>query len=222
MKKIDKKMIIFVFAIIIFIIGIYYFFMRDEEYIQSYSDFDLLDKAEEDIKEEDGENEISKTDDKKKIIIYITGAVQNEGIYELDENSRIADGIEKAGGLTEEAYIKDLNLAYVLEDGMKIYVPKTSDDINEIEDNTNIYVSKENSNVSASKNTSSSTQNSKININTATQAELETLPGIGPSTATKIINYRKENGKFASIEDIKKVSGIGESKYAQIKDFIKI
>ena len=61
---------------------------------------------------------------------------------------------------------------------------------------------------------------SKININTATQSELETLPGIGPSTATKIINYRKENGRFNSIEDIKKVKGIGDSKFSQIKDLI--
>lgn len=222
MKRLDKKTIIVIFVIIVFIIGIYYFFMRDEEYIESNSDFNILNTSEEDTKEEEVENKISETEDKEKIIIYITGAVQNEGVYELDENSRIADSIEKAGGLTEEADIKNLNLAYVLEDGMKIYVPKKSDNINEIEDNTDTYVSKENSNASDSKNTSSSTQNSKININTATQAELETLPGIGPSIAMKIINYRKENGKFSSVEDIKKVSGIGDSKYLQIKDLIKI
>ena len=73
------------------------------------------------------ENKISITEDKEKIIIYVAGAVKNEGIYELDENSRIADCIEKAGGLTEDAYIKDINLAYVLEDGMKVYIPKNSD-----------------------------------------------------------------------------------------------
>ena len=192
MKRLDKKTIIVIFVIIVFIIGIYYFFMRDEEYIESNSDFNILNTSEEDTKEEEVENKISETEDKEKIIIYITGAVQNEGVYELDENSRIADSIEKAGGLTEEADIKNLNLAYVLEDGMKIYVPKKSDNINEIEDNTDTYVSKENSNASDSKNTSSSTQNSKININTATQAELETLPGIGPSIAMKIINYHRK------------------------------
>lgn len=63
-------------------------------------------------------------------------------------------------------------------------------------------------------------QNTKVNINTATQTQLETLPGIGPSTASKIVSYRKENGKFKSIEDIKKVSGIGGSKFDKIKDFI--
>ena len=112
---------------------------------------------------------------------------------------------------------------------MKVYIPKNSDK-NEIKDETSTYVSKENGNVdinaSTSKNTgvskNTSTKSNKININTATQTELETLPGIGPSTAIKIINYRKENGKFANIEDIKKVSGIGDSKYAKIKDLIKI
>ena len=221
MQRLNKKTIIFISIIIIFIIGIYYFFIMDKEYIESNSDFNILNKKEEITKEEDFENKISETEDNKKIIIYITGAVQNEGIYELDENSRIADSIEKAGGLTDEADIKNLNLAYVLEDGMRIYVPKKSDNISEIEDNTSTYVSTENSNTGASKNTSSSTQNDKININTATQEELETLPGIGPSISAKIVNYRKENGKFSCVEDIKKVSGIGESKYAQIKDLIK-
>ena len=224
MKKFNKKLIL-LSIIVIFIIGIYYLFIRDRDYFESDSSMNILNTNE----EKGIENKISITEDKEKIIIYVAGAVKNEGIYELDENSRIADCIEKAGGLTEDAYIKDINLAYVLEDGMKVYIPKNSDK-NEIKDETCTYVSKENGNIdmnaSTSKNTgvskNTNTQSNKININTATQTELETLPGIGPSTAIKIINYRKENGKFANIEDIKKVSGIGDSKYAQIKDLIKI
>ena len=100
---------------------------------------------------------------------------------------------------------------------MKIYIPKKSEKSNEIQNNTNEYIVKENGNAKSSQN-----NNEKVNINTATQAELETLPGIGPSIAVKIINYRKENGKFAKIEDIKKVSGIGENKYSKIKELIKI
>lgn len=224
MKKFNKK-IILLSIIVIFIIGIYYLFIRDRDYFESDSSMNILNTNE----EKGIENTISDTEDKGKIIIYVAGAVKNEGIYELDENSRIADCIEKAGGLTEDANIKDINLAYVLEDGMKVYIPKNSDK-NEIKDDTSTYVSKGNGNVdintSTSKNTgvskNTNTQSNKININTANQTELETLPGIGPSTAIKIINYRKENGKFANIEDIKKVSGIGESKYAQIKDLIKV
>lgn len=218
MRKFNKK-IILLSIIIIFIIGIYYLFIRDRDYLESGSNINILNTNE----EEGIENKISITEDKGKIVIYVAGAVKNEGIYELDENSRIADCIEIAGGLTDDANIKDINLAYVLEDGMKIYIPKNNEK-NDVKDDTSIYVSKENgntgTNTSTSKNTNS--QSSKININTATQTELETLPGIGPSIATKIINYRNENGKFTNIEDIKKVRGIGDSKYAQIKDFIKV
>lgn len=229
MKKLNKKTII-ITVIIILTIGIYYFFIRENDYFgnSQIENFSITNEE-----NEITEDKISDTNDKEKIIVYVAGAVKNEGIYELDENSRIADGIEKAGGLTDDANIKDINLAYVLEDGMKVFIPKNSDK-NDVEDETSTYVSKENgsSNKSdgGSKNTSSSkstndsqstkSKSSKININTATQSELETLPGIGPSTATKIINYRKENGKFNSIEDIKKVKGIGDSKFSQIKDLI--
>ena len=218
MKKFNKK-IILLSIIIIFIIGIYYLFIRDKDYLESDSSMNILNTEE----DEGIENKISITEDKEKIVIYVAGAVKNEGIYELDKNSRIADCIEKAGGLTEDANIKTINLAYVLEDGMKVYIPSNSD-VNKVEDETNLYVSKENGSANTGTSTSKNTsvKNSKININIATQTELETLPGIGPSTAEKIINYRKEKGKFGSIEDIKKVSGIGESKYSKIKDYITI
>lgn len=217
MKKFNKKIIV-LSIIIIFVIGIYYLFIKDRDYLESDSSMNILNTNEED---EDIENKISITEEKRKIVIYVAGAVKNEGIYELEENSRIADCIEKAGGLTDDANIKDINLAYVLEDGMKVYIPKNSD-VNEVKDETSLYVSKENGNTNIVTSKNTSVKSSKININTATQTELETLPGIGPSTAEKIINYRKENGKFGSIEDIKKVSGIGESKYSKIKDYIII
>ena len=164
------------------------------------------------------ENKESKetVQENKKIVIYITGAVKKEGIYEISENSRIADSIEIAGGLEENANIENMNLAYVLEDGMKIHIPSINENMNEIQDNTNEYITKENGDTQTVKNI-----NEKVNINTATQTELETLPGIGPSIALKIIDYRKENGKFNTIEDIKKVNGIGENKYSKIKELIK-
>mgnify|MGYP000271900557 FL=1 len=146
----------------------------------------------------------------------------NEGIYELDENSRIADAIDKAGGITEEANINNINLAFVLEDGVKIYIPKKGDNSNEIKDDTNTYISKRSDNIELAQSTKNNNTNNKVNINTANQTELETLPGIGASIATKIISYRNKNGKFINIEDIKKVNGIGESKYEKIKDLIKV
>lgn len=99
---------------------------------------------------------------------------------------------------------------------MKIYIPSVNDkedDVNKVDD-TESFIIKESSSFNAQSNSQ------KVNINKATQTELETLPGIGPSIALKIINYRKENGKFKSIEDLKNVSGIGDNKFNQIKDYI--
>ena len=143
-----------------------------------------------------------------KIIVHIAGEVVNEGVIELEENSRINDAIESAGGVTAEADLSKINLASVLKDGQKVYIPSEE----EIEDG---YLEEENE-----KNILRN--DGKININTATQTEFETLPGVGASTALKIINYRKENGNFSSIEDIKNVPGIGDSKFDNIKDNITV
>lgn len=156
-----------------------------------------------------------------KIVVYVAGEVVNPGVYEMEQNDRITDAIKQAGGLKNDANIKNINLAVTLEDGMKVYIPSVKeDDLNssildgEFESNDNI-------NNNNSKNTKM-LNNSKININIATQAQLELLPGIGPSTANKIVAYRSEHGKFKSIEDIKNVSGIGNSKFDKIKDLITI
>ena len=125
------------------------------------------------------------------------------------------DAIEVAGGVTEEADISKINLAYVVKDAQKIYIPSIYDE-KDIE-----YITTENGdNVIIEDN--NKRESEMVNINTATQTELETLPGIGPSTALKIINYREDNGKFNSIEEIKQVPGIGDSKFNNIKDMIKV
>lgn len=176
--------------------------------------------------------ETNKTD-KNKIVIYIIGEVKQEGVYELDENSRISDAIEKAGGTKENADLSQINLAYKIEDGMRIYIPKKGELVQnkeKIEDKTQEIVTGKSTditnttsvNTNLSTNKKSKTDIEKINLNKATQTELETLPGIGPSTAEKIIEYRKENGNFKNIEDIMNVNGIGESKYNKIKDLISV
>ena len=152
-------------------------------------------------------------------IVHVTGAVKNPGIVKLKEGSRIEDAIEAAGGLTENADISDVNLAYILEDGIKLRIPSTSD---ETITNTDILIENNGENIIEETNTSTNNSNGSININKATEAELDTLPGIGPSLASKIVEYREQNGKFSTIEDIKNVTGIGESKYESIKDFICI
>lgn len=160
-------------------------------------------------------NEIIESQDEEEtnnvIIIHVAGEVLNEGIVEISSNSRISDAINAAGGLTEEADISKINLASPLKDGEKVYIPNSE----ELKSGSYIEI-KETEDITSYRETG------KVNINTATQTELETLSGIGPSTALKIINYRKQNGKFKSIEDIKNVSGIGEAKFNSIKDSISI
>ena len=156
------------------------------------------------------------TDEKDMIIIHITGAVKTPGIVKLEEGSRIEDAINKAGGLTEDADITKVNLAYILEDGTKIKIPSNSD----IGDFQGENILRTDSGEGIIEDNENSSQSSSLNINKATEQDLQTLPGIGPSLASRIIAYRDENGKFSTIEDIKNVNGIGNSKYENIKDYI--
>ena len=154
------------------------------------------------------------------VIIHITGSVKNPGIVKLKEGSRIEDAIESAGGLTENADITKVNLAYVVEDGTKIKIPSASEEDIGDED---IIDSKSGDNIIIEENAVPSNNSPQtININKATEKEFETLPGIGPSLASKIIEYRNQNGKFESIEDIKNVNGIGDNKYEKINDLITV
>ena len=166
-------------------------------------------------------NETSKQESTEDIvIIHITGSVKNPGIVKLKEGSRVEDAIGAAGGLTENADITRVNLAYILEDGTKIKIPDAQDenigDEDIIEDGIgeNIVVTDD--------KTSDNKNNSRVNINKATEAELQTLPGIGASLASRIIEYRNQNGKFVVKEDLKNVSGIGESKYYNIEELITV
>ena len=153
-----------------------------------------------------------------EIIVHIAGAVENDGIQKLPENSRVSDAIDAAGGLTSDANTKNVNLAQKIFDGQKIYIPNITEDEDEIE----LFEKNNSENDTIETTNIFSSKNGLVNINTATQTELETLPGIGPSTASKIINYRNTNGKFRTIEDIQNVSGVGVSKYAQIEDKITV
>ena len=156
------------------------------------------------------ENETEDEKGNTKIKVYITGEVKNQGVIELDEGDRIADAIEKAGGQTEQASLKNVNLAYQLEDGQKIYIPNVNDNETEIIDD------------GASGVVDDTTNQTVVNINKADETELQSLNGIGESLATSIVQYRKENGKFETIEDLKNVPGIGDSKFENIKEYIKV
>ena len=164
--------------------------------------------------------------------VDIKGASNNPGVYEIECNKRVIDVINQAGGLTDNADTTILNLSKKVKDEMYIII-YTNDQIKEYKEK--LLPSKEiikkveekiicpdNSNDACEKNSSSKEEvkvTGKVNINTATKEELMTLTGIGESKADKIIEYRKSN-IFNSIEDIKNVSGIGESIYTKIKDNI--
>lgn len=128
----------------------------------------------------------------QEIEVYVTGSVQSPGTYTLTEGARVADAIESAGGLTPKADKSAINLARRLRDGDKVYVPKQGE------------------------------SSQLININKADPWLLEALPGIGPATAKKIINYRFENGPFQSKKALMKVKGIGSATFEKLKDKITV
>ena len=185
------------------------------------------------IKEEvavvEPKNEVLKEEKEESITIDIKGEVKTPGVYELPLNSRVIDAINISGGLTNKADTSDINLSKILKDENVIIIS------NKYSNQTTKYTKKETSvvnNASTSKdnvvssNNSSDTNtnktNDKVSINTATKEQLMNLNGIGESKANDIIAYRNQNGLFKSIEDIKKVSGIGDKLFDKIKDHITI
>lgn len=206
-----QKIIIISIIIVLIIVGIYVYNIRFSEDINENTNENQLNTS-------FVENILEKDDKNKEIIVHITGAVKKNGIVKLKDGARIYDAIEMAGGSTDDADLSKINLAYVLEDGQKVYIPKIGE-INQ-ENAEEEYITFEygnNKNIIQDYNKGG---NEKVNINTANQTELETLPGIGTATAEKIIDYRNKNGKFSSIEDIQNVKGIGNTKYENIKESI--
>lgn len=153
------------------------------------------------IKLEDTTEETKKTvkENTESIFVYVCGAVNKPGVYELPQGSRLYEAIETAGGFREDAAVTAMNQAKVLEDEETICVP-TKDE--------------------AAKRQAS--EDGKINLNTATKAELMTLNGIGEARADSIIKYREEQGKFRTIEDLKQIDGIKDGLFEKIKDSITV
>lgn len=187
-------------------------------------------------KEEKKELIVSKKEETKKETISkelfkvdIKGEIVNPGIYSLDSSSRVIDVIEKAGGLTPNANTTVINLSKKIIDEMVIIIYSNEQVQNfsktkEVEQQVqqNCIQPDENSLKNDACITESTNTSSKVSINNASLEQLQTLPGIGASKAQDIINYRTENGPFNTIEDIKNVSGIGDSVFAKIKDYITL
>ena len=138
-----------------------------------------------------------------EIFVDVTGAVNNPGVYTLTGRSRVIDAIKAAGDSAPGADLSTINLARMLNDGEQIYVDST-------------FVN------SSGQRVSKKVSSGPININRATLRQLDALDGIGPVIAGRIIEYRKKNGSFLTIDDLQKVSGIGAAKFAQIKSKVRI
>lgn len=215
--KIDsKKIIVFIFVLFVFILGLY-LKVNTKQYL-------LLDNSNQNniINEEKNKDNnnynidktLVQTTDTNKIIIYITGEVKNPGVIEINEDKRLKDAIEKVGGFLKEADTKNINLAMKLEDEGHYIIPKIGEISTDV--NTRTVINTQNNNISTKNNIKSNL----ININTASKQELIGLPGIGEITASKIIDFRLKN-KFKNANDLLMIDGIGEKKLEKIKELIR-
>jgi len=215
-----KKLIMVIISIIIIGIIIIYVIYDNEgnEYIIEEFE-EVIANIDVNTVENSDKNTNETVDNEVMIAIHITGAVNRPGLIYLNQGARIDDAIKQAGGATKKANLNKVNLAYVLSDGQKIYIPSNDDK----EENIAYIISNSGENIVVEDGSKGlKGVNGKVNINTANQQEIETLPGIGPALAQRILDYRETNGKFKNIEDLQNVKGIGDSKYNNIKDKICI
>ena len=204
----DKRKDKIIMGLIIVIVALFANnYVKNNEDDLLKSEISLLDTSSDAISPTDEDENVEINEMK----VYISGEISKEGVYEFEDGDRLDDLIKKAGGLTENANAKDLNLAMRLEDEMKIYIPSiyevSSDDT---ADTIPIITSD-----------SKDSSKDKININKASKEELMSLPNIGDKRADSILEYRESN-TFETIEDIKNVNGIGEKFYQSLKDLITV
>jgi len=188
-----KKIIFIVILGILIVIGSFYSFWQKTAVSESTSSGEVLAKGAE--------------EKAREMIVYISGAVNKPGVFKVFHNARVIDLVTMAGGLTQDADVSKINMALLVKDGMHIHVVAKP----VVQSGGELFV-----------NASKVKVNSKININTADKNELDTLPGVGPSLAERILEYRQTNGSFSDIEDLKKVTGIGPSKFEKIKDKVTL
>ena len=142
-----------------------------------------------------------------QVTVHAAGAVTSPGVYRLPAGSRVSDLLSAAGGATADADLDQLNLAAPLADGERILVPRRGESVAE---------------AAAGLADAAGARAMKVDLNTATAEELDTLPGIGPATAEAIIRHRETHGRFRSVTDLLEVRGIGEAKLAQLRPLVKV
>lgn len=196
------KTILFVVVVgVVFIVGVFVNASSKDPVDEKNLELPIREKMEETTGHPDEERKIENSN----VFVDVKGAVAFPGLYEVDQGERLKFVIDQAGGFTEEADKKLINLAVKVTDEMLIYVPK----IGEMVADSPLIIEK---------GTGSSAQ--RVNLNAASKEEFETLPGIGPSKAAAFVKYREENGPYQNIEDIKEVSGVGEKTFEKLKEYI--
>ena len=160
--------------------------------------------AEKEVKKEEKEESL----EQDLITVDVKGAVKSPGIYDLPVGSRVHDAVQKAGGLTEQADSKSLNLAQKVSDEALVYVPSKGEEAT--------------SQQTASGTPPSTSKDKKVNLNKASLEELKQVKGLGGKRAQDIIDHREANGKFKSVDELKKVSGIGAKTIEKLKDYVTV
>ena len=156
--------------------------------------------------EKDDKNQKEEVMDQDLITVDVKGAVKTPGIYDLPVGSRINDAVQKAGGLTDNADSKSINLAQKISDEALVYVPTKGEDTSQ----------------ATQSNASNSKENKKVNLNKASLEELKQVKGLGAKRAQDIIDHRDTNGKFKSVDELKKVSGIGAKTIEKLKEYVTV
>ena len=156
------------------------------------------------------ENEVKKEEpvEQDLITVDVKGAVKAPGIYDLPVGSRVNDAVQKAGGLTEQADSKSINLAQKVSDEALVYVPTKGEEVANQQTNSGA--------------PSSTSKDKKVNLNKASLEELKQVKGLGGKRAQDIIDHRESNGKFKSVDELKKVSGIGAKTIEKLKDYVTV
>jgi competence protein ComEA len=171
-------------------------------------------KVTNETKQANNQNEQTKQVKKDEdLMVDVKGEIKQPGVYHSNQNERVMDVIERAGGLTDNADKTQVNFAAHVQDEMVIYIPAKGEVTAGSPANST-------SSIEAPKG--SGAKDGKININKADENELQNLPGVGPAKAASIIQYRQDNGLFQSIEDLKKISGIGDKTFEKLKESISV
>jgi competence protein ComEA len=155
-----------------------------------------------------------------QIVVHVLGAVRRPGLVQLPDRSRVSDAIDAAGGLRSSAEPGDLNLAQIVVDGQQILIGVRGDPGGEVRDGGE--ETRAGSRSPGPAGGSSPGPSSQLDLNAATAAQLDTLPGVGPVTADRILNWRADHGRFRRVEELQEVEGIGPKTYAQIAPLVRV